>query len=135
MYMSKCHNVSNDANVIIVIPTRSLELDWTVNRNRGFIFYVFYTSPAVQHSVLYFHPVSSMVVCGVSYHSSCFNVISVDLFMSGHGKQPIMVDHSAPIPGDVLDGNALSNIDYQPYSDRMCAQWPRWTDPESGISR
>ena len=54
---------------------------------------------------------------------------------AGHGEQPIMIDPSPPIAGDVLDGDQLYDLDYQPYDHMMCAQWLRWFDPESGIDR
>jgi hypothetical protein len=48
---------------------------------------------------------------------------------------PIMVDTSPPVPGDMLDGDALRDLQYQPYDHRMCAQWPGCYDPESGIAK
>lgn len=59
----------------------------------------------------------------------------MELLTAGHGKQPIMVDPTPPIAGEVLDGDQLYDIDYQPYDHRMCAQWLNFYDPESGIKR
>ena len=57
----------------------------------------------------------------------------MELLTAGHGEDPIMIDRTPPIPGDVLDGNQLYDLKYQPFADHMCAQWPFWYDPESGI--
>ena len=47
-----------------------------------------------------------------------------------------MVDTTAPTVGDVLDGDTyMEDMMYQPYDDRMCAQWLNWFDSESGIDR
>ena len=54
---------------------------------------------------------------------------------ASHGDQPIMIDSTPPEAGDVLDGDQLYDLDYQPYNDTMCAQWHKWFDPESGIAR
>ena len=57
------------------------------------------------------------------------------MLTAGHGDQPIMIDTSPPVAGSVLDGDQLYDLDYQPYDHRMCAQWIKWFDPESGIDR
>ena len=58
------------------------------------------------------------------------------LFTAGHGDEPILIDKSAPIPGDVLDGDKLqTDMQYQSDDKRICAQWVNFYDPESGIDR
>ncbi|KAL4222206.1 hypothetical protein ACF0H5_018244 [Mactra antiquata] len=61
---------------------------------------------------------------------------NVDLFTSGHGDEPILIDKSPPNPGTVLDGKRLqSDRQYQSDNKTICAQWVDFFDPESGIDR
>ena len=60
----------------------------------------------------------------------------MDLFTSGHGDEPILIDTSPPFPGNVLDGDRLqTDLKYQSSARRICAQWVDFYDPESGIDR
>ncbi|XP_061177745.1 uncharacterized protein LOC133186528 [Saccostrea echinata] len=61
-------------------------------------------------------------------------VNNVDQFASGHAPQPIMVDKTPPIVGVVSDGNKLRrDLQYQHETNKICAQWTHFYDPESGI--
>ncbi|XP_070573688.1 uncharacterized protein [Ptychodera flava] len=61
---------------------------------------------------------------------------NVDLRTVGHSDFPIIVDTSPPIAGDVFDGPDHGiDIDFQSSSNRICANWQNFFDPESGISK
>lgn len=61
--------------------------------------------------------------------------ISVDLRSVGYPEQPLLVDTTPPLEGDVFDGNVRGvNWEYQKESDMYCANWRDFVDPESGIS-
>lgn len=61
---------------------------------------------------------------------------NVDLFTAGHGDEPILIDKSPPIAGHVLDGNRFRQDKmFQSDSNKICAQWVDFYDPESGIDR
>ncbi|XP_070572594.1 uncharacterized protein [Ptychodera flava] len=61
---------------------------------------------------------------------------NVDLRTIGHSDFPIIVDTSPPIAGDVFDGPDHGiDIDFQSSSNRICANWQNFFDPESGISK
>jgi hypothetical protein len=63
-------------------------------------------------------------------------IILVDLFTTGHGYEPIMIDRSPPIAGNVLDGDRLRNDRaFQADDDKICVQWIDFFDPESGLDR
>lgn len=63
-------------------------------------------------------------------------LILVDLFTAGHGKEPILIDKSPPIPGSVMDGKQLGvDRQYQADNSSICAQWIDFFDPESGIDK
>ena len=63
-------------------------------------------------------------------------LFSVDLFTTGHGEEPILIDKSPPIAGEVLDGNQVqTDMVYQSDGERICAHWVNFYDPESGIDR
>ncbi|XP_013394005.1 uncharacterized protein LOC106161555, partial [Lingula anatina] len=63
-------------------------------------------------------------------------VNNVELFNTGHGDEPIMIDRSDPIPGELFDGNELHiDSDYQANNDSICVHWKGFYDPESGIDR
>ena len=65
-----------------------------------------------------------------------FIIHTVELFTAGHGDEPILIDKSPPLPGDVLDGDRLQrDLKYQSNDRRICAQWVDFYDPESGIDR
>ena len=55
---------------------------------------------------------------------------------ASYASEPIIVDRSPPIPGDVLDGDGigLSDWKYQSSSSRICAKWRNFFDPQSGIT-
>ena len=56
------------------------------------------------------------------------------MFASGHAPQPIMIDKTPPEIGTVYDGNRMEiDLQYQHETDRICAQWRKFFDPESGI--
>lgn len=58
------------------------------------------------------------------------------LLTAGHGEDPIMIDTSPPITGELYDGEEyMTDLMYQPFDDYICAQWFNWYDPESGLSR
>lgn len=62
--------------------------------------------------------------------------LKVDQFASGHAPQPIMVDKTPPIVGVVSDGDRLQgDLQYQHETDKICAQWTNFFDPESGIRK
>ncbi|XP_013400528.1 uncharacterized protein LOC106166497 [Lingula anatina] len=59
---------------------------------------------------------------------------NVELFTTGHSDEPIMIDRSEPIAGDLFDGKNLHvDIDYQANNDSICVHWKGFYDPESGI--
>ncbi|KAK3589126.1 hypothetical protein CHS0354_017092 [Potamilus streckersoni] len=63
-------------------------------------------------------------------------VNNVELFGSGHSNEPIMVDKTPPLPGNVLDGDVLGkDREYQHNTDKICSQWIYFYDPESGINQ
>lgn len=58
----------------------------------------------------------------------------MELFTSGHGHDPVMIDRSPPIAGHVLDGDRLRrDRAYQSEDFKICAQWRDFFDPQSGI--
>ena len=62
------------------------------------------------------------------------DIFTVDLFASGHSSQPIMIDKTPPVVGNVLDGDRLRrDLQYQNQTGWICAQWQSFYDPESGI--
>lgn len=62
--------------------------------------------------------------------------VVVGLFKAGSGPEPILIDRSPPIAGNVLDGNVIHHdIMYQSSDKEMCAQWTGFYDPESGIDQ
>jgi hypothetical protein len=64
------------------------------------------------------------------------HIILVELFTAGHGDEPIMIDKSPPIAGNVLDGDRLRNDRaFQADDEKICAQWLDFFDPESGLHR
>ncbi|WAR20850.1 CRB-like protein [Mya arenaria] len=61
---------------------------------------------------------------------------NVELFTAGHGEEPILIDKSPPIPGNVMDGDRLrKDRQFQADNHNICAQWIDFYDPESGIDR
>ncbi|WAQ98196.1 hypothetical protein MAR_022569, partial [Mya arenaria] len=61
---------------------------------------------------------------------------NVELFTGGHGEEPILIDKSQPIPGNIMDGDRLrKDRQFQADDDKICAQWIDFYDPESGIDR
>ncbi|WAR20843.1 hypothetical protein MAR_014817 [Mya arenaria] len=61
---------------------------------------------------------------------------NVELFTAGHGEEPILIDKSPPIPGNVMDGDRLrKDKQFQADDHKICAQWIDFYDPESGIDR
>lgn len=61
---------------------------------------------------------------------------TVDLFTTGHGDEPILIDRSPPFPGTVIDGDKLEgDLRYQYDDKQICAQWRDFYDSESGINR
>ena len=69
------------------------------------------------------------LICHIFY-------ILVDIFTTGHGKEPILIDRSPPLAGYVIDGDRLHNdLQFQSDSKPICAQWLNFYDPESGIDR
>lgn len=80
------------------------------------------------------------VLCGSLSLSGgkCLNHFSskVDLFTAGHGDEPILIDRSPPLAGQVLDGDKIQrDLKYQSSDNRICAQWVNFYDSESGIDR
>lgn len=62
--------------------------------------------------------------------------VVVGLFKAGSGPEPILIDRSPPIAGNVLDGDVIHHdIMYQSSDKEMCAQWTGFYDPESGIDQ
>lgn len=58
----------------------------------------------------------------------------MELSKAGHSDDPILIDRSKPIAGDVLDGDVIDKDEkYQAENDRICATWKGFYDPESGI--
>lgn len=65
-----------------------------------------------------------------------FFLLLVGLYKAGSGPEPILIDRSPPIAGNVLDGNVIHHdIMYQSSDKEMCAQWTGFYDPESGIDQ
>ncbi|WAR20773.1 DNER-like protein [Mya arenaria] len=61
---------------------------------------------------------------------------NVELFTAGHGEEPILIDKSPPIPGNVMDGDSLrKDRQFQADDHIICAQWIDFYDPESGIDK
>ncbi|XP_062598765.1 uncharacterized protein LOC134260192, partial [Saccostrea cucullata] len=61
-------------------------------------------------------------------------VNNVELSKAGHSDDPILIDRTNPIAGEVLDGSTLGQDQtYQPENNRICASWKGFYDPESGI--
>ncbi|KAK3094096.1 hypothetical protein FSP39_024081 [Pinctada imbricata] len=59
---------------------------------------------------------------------------NVRLFTAGHGDEPILIDRTPPIAGNVLDGAiVLHDVTYQADNSQICAHWNSFYDPESGI--
>ncbi|XP_061188852.1 uncharacterized protein LOC133197029 [Saccostrea echinata] len=58
----------------------------------------------------------------------------VGLFKAGSGPEPILIDRSPPVAGQVLDGHVVHHdLTYQSTYKEICAQWKGFFDPESGI--
>ena len=64
------------------------------------------------------------------------NHVSVDLSTVGHAEKSITVDSSAPIAGQVYDGDKMKkDAAFQSSSTRYCANWHGFNDPQSGICK
>ncbi|XP_022102001.1 uncharacterized protein LOC110985344 [Acanthaster planci] len=62
-------------------------------------------------------------------------VNNVDLRTIDHADEPILVDDSPPIAGDLFDGPyAGRDLVFTKDRNEICANWYNWYDPESGIS-
>ncbi|XP_062588035.1 uncharacterized protein LOC134249704 [Saccostrea cucullata] len=58
----------------------------------------------------------------------------VGLFKAESGPEPILIDRSPPVAGQVLDGHVIHyDLTYQSTYKEICAQWKGFFDPESGI--
>ncbi|KAK7113965.1 hypothetical protein V1264_000110 [Littorina saxatilis] len=63
-------------------------------------------------------------------------VDNVGLSEAGHGTSPILLDSTAPVAGDVMDGNKLGHDTCcQSDSSTICVQWRGFEDPESHIQK
>ncbi|XP_038050728.1 uncharacterized protein LOC119723897 [Patiria miniata] len=61
-------------------------------------------------------------------------VNNVDLRTIDHADEPILVDDSPPIAGDLFDGPyAGRDLVFTKDRNEICANWHNWYDPESGI--
>ncbi|XP_022103294.1 uncharacterized protein LOC110986022 [Acanthaster planci] len=61
-------------------------------------------------------------------------VNNVDLRTIDHADEPILVDDSPPIAGDLFDGPyAGQDLVFTKDRNKICANWYNWYDPESGI--
>ncbi|KAI8518956.1 hypothetical protein Bbelb_022130, partial [Branchiostoma belcheri] len=61
-------------------------------------------------------------------------VNGVYLMTVGTADVPIIIDGSAPFPGEVLDGNDYGkDLDWTPELNEVCANWRDFYDPESGL--
>lgn len=59
---------------------------------------------------------------------------NVNLFAVGHGPVPVLLDSTAPVAGEVLDGMQVKkDARYQSVTTPVCAQWQLFEDPESHI--
>ncbi|XP_038062441.1 uncharacterized protein LOC119732930 [Patiria miniata] len=61
-------------------------------------------------------------------------VNNVDLRTIDHADEPILVDDTPPIAGDLFDGPyAGKDLVFTKDRNEICANWHNWFDPESGI--
>ena len=69
------------------------------------------------------------------YFFSCLLSI-VGLSATGHGGSPVLLDSTAPVAGDIMDGEKLGQ-DACCHDDNtsICVQWQHFEDPESHIER
>jgi hypothetical protein len=59
---------------------------------------------------------------------------TVELYKAGHSDDPILIDSTRPLAGEVMDGDVLGqDLKYQSSDNEMCASWKGFYDPESGI--
>ena len=67
--------------------------------------------------------------------SSC-PLSTVGLSATGHGGTPVLLDSTAPVTGDLMDGEKLG-LDSCCQNDNtsICVQWRHFEDPESHIER
>ncbi|XP_033637389.1 uncharacterized protein LOC117298318 isoform X2 [Asterias rubens] len=62
-------------------------------------------------------------------------VNNVDLRTVEHADEPLLVDDTPPIAGDLLDGPyAGRDLVFTKDRNEICGNWYNWFDPESGIS-
>ena len=63
-------------------------------------------------------------------------LFSVGLFIASYGNEPILIDMTPPVYGQVYDGDEIKmDLMYQADTREICAQWLDFFDPESGIER
>ena len=63
-------------------------------------------------------------------------MFSVGLSATGSSDWPILIDHTPPTPGHVMDGAELGqDACCQKDTAQICAQWMDFYDPESNIDR
>ena len=55
---------------------------------------------------------------------------------TGSSDEPILIDHSAPFAGHVMDGQQLGqDVCCQSDVTQICVQWQDFYDPDSNIDR
>ena len=71
-----------------------------------------------------------------AYNPFCAFSLVVGLSATGASDSPILLDRSAPIPGNVIDGSQLGHdMCCQSSTTQICAQWSDFVDLESTIER